>query len=398
MIVAHRRPLACVRRALMGAALATATTATAQTATPSKAPPTRVAPVRSALTIEQIDVRALPLTSVRFTAGTRGRYLGGMLARDLRVLVNGARVDSMVLRSSGAPSDSSTVVLVLDLTRGGPTALRDVREVLAEFTERMRPSDRVAVLGVQDSTYLLLDLSTRDRAPTTIRERVFSTGGPVLWDGVRAAVDIAAASGAPRRYVVAVSTAPATDTVLSVREVSARALSLGVPVFTVAVARGADTASLRTLAAETGGRSYLSLQGSGTRSAYAAIASQIESEYLLTFAVPEGALEKAVQFDLAVVSPYEDWRPEELRATRTFLATLGLGIDAASLRRSASASPAAVPEGVLLTIAGVTVVLSLAVLVTLFLPQGRRPRVILAAIALVGAITTFVMALLSSLE
>jgi hypothetical protein len=374
----------------------------AQQAAPQAAPPTAApvtapaaAPVLpSLMSIEQIDLRALPRVAVRVLVGTKGRYLGGLLARDLRVTLSGAPADSVTLAAAGSTKDSSTVVLVVDQSALGFENERRTRTLITEFTERMRSNDRVAVLGAGDWVESLVELTSPVQAPRSIQSLSAYGTMPMLWQAVESAVTLAANTGAPRRYVVVVSASATPDTSRTVQETAAQAVARGVPVFTVALGASADTAALRALAVATGGRAFQSPQGTGAPSAYAAIATQIESEYVLQFVVPPRVRESAVQLELGVVTPFEGWRREELQISRAFLATRGIGIDAGTLRARERAGDLRDGPPLMLLLAGVTLLCTVLALVTLRLAGGAHLRVLLAVLGVLAGTAALVVGLL----
>lgn len=359
--------------------------------TDSTAPPP-AAPAPGPITLEQIDLQALPVATVRFVVERPGqqRYLGGLLARDLAVSLNDARLDSLTLTSHQNGGQPVAIVLVLDLGGNLGASPQAARLALREVADRMRSGDRVGLIGVNDSVRAMLPLTPvgPGRAPARI-PRVAELASP-LWAGVDSGVAMVARARTASRYVVVVTDRAVQDTTGMPEQSAARAAMAGVTLFSVAIGSAADHDALRRLTGATGGRRFRAGSVAGLRNVYAAVTDRIANEYRLTFTIPDSLVGRAVSLRLKVATAFEGWNPDSLEVTSSFLATKATGTTPAPDRGLPWTEPLFL---VLVGLAALEGVLLLVLLVGLLTRMPRRARAVLLGLALVLALLMLVLAL-----
>jgi tight adherence protein B len=264
------RPL----RALLGAAALLATTA---------------APAAADVTIRGVDTSRLPL--VRVTATVGGVEAGHEPA--FTVAENGVPVGRLTI---GSPSSSLAIAIAIDTSqsmRGRPLA--DALGAAQAFLGRLRPADRIAVVGFGHRAEVVQSLTA---SPDALRAAlasmaVDSVQGTALDDGiVTAARELAAAPTTSRRVLVVLTDGKDTSSAASAADARAALTRAQVAVYPIAL-HSSDYAPgpLRALASASGG-TFRDARSAGLTDVYASIADELARTYVLDYS--SGASERVV--------------------------------------------------------------------------------------------------------
>lgn len=214
---------------------------------------------------------------------SRGRFVPGLTAADFRVLDEGV-VQSVTLVAAG--DDGAEVVIALDASGSMGVVVDDLKEVVRDFLDRLRPMDKVT-LAAFDSAFIVLADRDADRAARSLAiANLTTSGGTAIFDSIIQSTEILADH--PGRRVVVLFTDGEDMSSRSTIE-SARAALDAEDTMLYLVATGkaeTDVAlrrSLTDLCVETGGAAYFSGRLTGTIGHFREIVDDLSKQYLLAF-------------------------------------------------------------------------------------------------------------------
>jgi Ca-activated chloride channel family protein len=184
--------------------------------------------------------------------------------------------------------------------------MRDKMEVVQQaalgFMQTMRDGDRGAVVGFNDRVSVLQDLTTDKEAIEAAIKGTRAKGGTALHNAIYVTMKqfgrAASSAGEVRRQAIAVlSDGTDTTSMLSFDDVLAQARRSGVSIYTIGLKSpyqhvgpggrqyfSESDYALKTLAQDTGGRSFFPSQATELRGVYAAIADELSSQYSIGYA------------------------------------------------------------------------------------------------------------------
>ncbi len=194
---------------------------------------------------------------------------------------------------------------------------------------------------------------------------------------------------APRRAMVALTDGKDTRSKTSFEELKAKLADYSVPVYTVGLGSGVESAKLAAIAASTGGQ-YFHAPGPGDLiKIYRAIAAELESGYVVRFKIPEDVREGGTHV-LAIAV-----QAETVRLTGRRLLELTGEPRSSSERREITPAPAVVAEPGLVWLhiaAGGAVGLCLGLVLAIAI-RRRKPGVVILAVILLTLLGSLVGAL-----
>ncbi|HSL20927.1 MAG TPA: VWA domain-containing protein [Vicinamibacterales bacterium] len=252
-------------------------------------------------------------------------FVRGLDAGDFAVYEDGVRQNVSFFAASDVPLD---LILLLDTSASMTDKIGTVHEAALGFLRTMRPGDRGAVVAFNDGVQIVQAL-TSDSAK--LQEAVRSTkprGATALNNAIYVALKefgrSARQAGEVRRQAIAVlSDGEDTCSLVTFDDVMAEAKKSGVGIYTISLRtkepgqqRGVfSTAlySMRTLAQETGARSFFPVGVGELSAVYAKIAEDLDHQYALGYA-PKNARSDG-RFRRVVVQVLQ--RPELRLRTRS---------------------------------------------------------------------------------
>jgi Ca-activated chloride channel family protein len=236
------------------------------------------------------------LAVVRVTVvGADNHPMTGLTKDDFVVLENGAAQPVLHFLSSDVPVD---VALLLDTSSSMRPMLRKLRATAAEFLERLRPGDRGLVATFSDRIEVLANLTgDRDRLQRAV-DRLSVRGNTSLYDGMYITMgELSSASrdAERRQALVVLSDGRDTASNLGLDDVRRQALESGVPIYAIllidddpiAVRRLEKTLGLFDfveLIRESGGQVFRVDVKTDLKQAYALIARELSTQYVLAYA------------------------------------------------------------------------------------------------------------------
>jgi len=237
--------------------------------------------------INRIDTDDLPRVRcyVSVTADTGESVLG--LTKDRFTIREGeSDVPLLECRSIARGEERTAVVLAVDHSGsmyGKPA--RAARAATSVFTERLTNQDLLAVLPFADTVEpgeLLTDRATALRPLQT----VVSGGKTALYDAVLQGIQLLEDADSDRKAVVALSDGEDTASTATPEECITAARDSGVIIYTISLGRRVNEDIQQRLAEQTGGRHFTTDAPEDLTAIYRRIASQLTTEYAVTFTTP----------------------------------------------------------------------------------------------------------------
>jgi len=279
------------------AIISLATSARAQTAdtivnaSTSGPSPTTTGPTFQA----NVDLVALTVT----VTDNRNQYVRNLALDDFTVFEDGVAQPVSFFAVSDVPLD---LALLIDASASMQPQMPMVRQAASGLVRTLKSGDRAALVEFRDQVAVGQPMTENLGRVAAALESISAHGGTSLYNALyvtlrdfqRAAND---KSTVRRRAIVVLSDGADTGSLISFEDVLDLARRAGVTVYTVAVqaseppVRGslprrflsqADYA-MRTLAEETGARAFFPTTGLDVRGVYAAIASELASQYAIGY-------------------------------------------------------------------------------------------------------------------
>ncbi len=229
---------------------------------------------------EQVD-RVLVTASV--TDDDR-RFVSGLTRDDFRVLEDDVPQTIIDFAQETRPI---TLAILIDTSGSMREEIDMVQGAAVSFVETLRPEDRALVIDFDENVYLLQELTNDHDLLRAAIEGTDAEGGTAFYDAMFAAYRrLKKIVG--RKAIVLLTDGADTNSRFSFQrivewtrtnDVSVYSIGLGATVLDVGV-RG----SLKQIAEDTGGRSYFPGSGGGLEEIYRQIATDLRSQYYLTYA------------------------------------------------------------------------------------------------------------------
>jgi Ca-activated chloride channel family protein len=208
--------------------------------------------------------------------------------------------------------------VLLDASGSMHRHLDEAKRAAAGLLRILRPFDVASVSAFSGRSRVLQEFTGDQGALRASLESIRAGGTTTLYDALYIAVAqsrqfVRRRPQAPRRQVVVVlSDGRDTTSLLPLEDVLERVRESGAVVYTIRLrppvpfpsqdgSRGRDEYTLRRIAETTGGRAFFASGGTELREAYAQIARELTSQYVLAYTAEPGA---------------ERWRRIEVRVNR----------------------------------------------------------------------------------
>lgn len=236
------------------------------------------------------------LVVVRVTVvGADNRPITGLTKDDFVVMENGAAQPVLHFLSSDVPVD---VGLLLDTSSSMRPMLRTLQETAATFLSRLRSGDRGMVAGFNDRTDILASLTGDRKRLQHAVDRLYAMGDTSLYDGMYltlAALSSASDDAQRRQALVVLSDGRDTGSNLGLEDVRRQAIESGVPIYPILLIEDHPVAVRRLenrmglfdfieVARESGGQVFRVDETTDLKQAYALIARELSTQYVLAYA------------------------------------------------------------------------------------------------------------------
>ena len=245
-----------------------------------------------------IDLVAL---SVVVTDGKQA-FVNGLSADDFAVFEDGIRQDVSFFAAGDVPLD---LAILLDTSASMTDKMTTAQQAAIGFASTLRPSDRLLVVDIKDTTKIIAPLSGDLAAAKSAILATSARGGTGLFNGLYLTLKELSkqrrANGDVRRQaLVVLSDGDDTASLMSFDDVMELAKQSGISIYTITLkskwARQATLApsssqryfsqseySMKALAQETGGRSFFPAEITELAGVYNLIAEELASQYALGY-------------------------------------------------------------------------------------------------------------------
>jgi VWFA-related protein len=255
--------------------------------------------VRAVVTLE--DGRRLPAAQVRTKCVTvndatdvdsvlvtahvtdgSGRFVPDLRPADFRVLDDGEPQRVTVLDTGAGGAE---ILIALDVSGSMADQMEDLRAVVRDFLDRLRPVDKVTIAGFNSAFFLVAE---RGAGPETQRRAIAeleASGGTAIFDSIISGAELLG-THVGRRVLVVFSDGEDMNSRATLE--SARASLHAADTLLYLVASGANgepeqRRRLTQLSLETGGASYYASNLRGTQQHFRDIVDDLSRQYLLAF-------------------------------------------------------------------------------------------------------------------
>ena len=227
------------------------------------------------------------------------RFVTGLAEKDFAVFEDGVPQEVTYFATTNVPLD---LAILLDLSSSMSDKLATVQEAAVGFASHLRPGDRLTIVGVKDSARVLHDLDGDVAGACEAIRRTMASGGTALYNGLYTTIKQmqkvhAADGGEIRRQAIAVLTdGDDTTSIVTYDDVLALAKQAGIAIYTITLKSQYATAllsgirdsseadfAMRTLAQETGARSFFPADISQLAGVYGSITKELASQYALGY-------------------------------------------------------------------------------------------------------------------
>jgi Ca-activated chloride channel family protein len=231
---------------------------------------------------------------------TRHQYLKGLKKEDFAVFEDGVPQDVSFFATTSLPLD---LTIMIDTSASMSDKITFVRQAATNFVHTLRPGDRAEVIGFSDRANVLApftgDVPTLDAAINSTTPH----GSTALYTSLYIAVEDLARlarqhADIRRQAIVVLTDGEDTSSMLSFDDLMDAAKRAGMAVYTISVVSPFDTKkvddsgrrfsnesdfALRSLAQETGARSFFPMELRDLNGVYQEIADELSSQYSIGY-------------------------------------------------------------------------------------------------------------------
>ena len=243
----------------------------------------------------RIDLVALNVVVVN----SRQQFVSGLTANDFAVYEDGVRQDLSYFSSGEVPLD---LAILLDTSSSMHDKLATAQQAAIGFISMMRPSDRLLVIDIKDSSKVLAPLSPDRKAAQEAILETSASGATALYNGLyltlrEMAKQRRAETDVRRQAVVLLSDGDDTSSLVSFDDVMELAKQSGISIYTIMLSSAVDVQfdrrrdayasksafGMKSLALETGARSFPALQIGDLAGAYKSIGHELTNQYAIGY-------------------------------------------------------------------------------------------------------------------
>jgi VWFA-related protein len=230
---------------------------------------------------EKVDVDVVQVTVT--VTDNAGRFVRGLTRQDFRLYEDGKSQALTTFVSENVPLE---LIVAVDVSGSMTDAMPKVKESVKRFLTAIRPTDRVTLLGFNDTVFTLarptVDLPTRLRAV----DRLAPWGGTALYDVIVQAFDLLGRQTG-RRALVVFTDGEDLNSRVPIEVAERRLEASDAVLYPIGQGRAPRLASLRTvlerLARKSGGRAFFGDSVDKLDAVFADILEELSNQYLLGY-------------------------------------------------------------------------------------------------------------------
>jgi Ca-activated chloride channel family protein len=260
-------------------------------ATPSPSVVTRVPVFRSGVELVALSV---------VVTDSRANFVTGLQPGNFAVYEDGIQQDVTFFAATSVPLD---LAILLDTSSSMSDKLHEVQQAATGFVSTLRDGDRAMIVDIKDATKILQPLTGDVAAAKTAIAGTIAKGGTALFNGVYLTLKELTKQrrlndDVRRQAIVVLSDGEDTASLVTFDDVMAQAKEAGIAIYTITLrspylVRMAMTSgrhyfsdaefSMKSLALETGARSFFPTAIAELASVYGSIAQELVSQYALGY-------------------------------------------------------------------------------------------------------------------
>jgi VWFA-related protein len=128
---------------------------------------------------ESVDVDVVQITAT--VTGSRGRFVRGLKSADFRIYEDGIPQTITGFAAEDIPLE---IIVAIDVSGSMATAMPTVRSAVGKFLSKLRPQDKVTVLGFNDNVFVVARPTVVLQDRLKVLERLKPWGGTALYDAM----------------------------------------------------------------------------------------------------------------------------------------------------------------------------------------------------------------------
>lgn len=229
---------------------------------------------------------------------SRDKFVTGLSQQDFSVFEDGVQQNVSFFAASNVPLD---LAILLDTSSSMSDKMATVQQAAIGFASHLRQGDRVAVLGIKDNTRTLHELDGDVQGACEAIRRTSASGSTALYNAlyttIRQMQKVHAADGEVRRQAIVLLTdGDDTTSLVTFDDLLVLAKQAGIAIYTIALrspypqiglTNQKDSSesefAMKSLAQETGARSFFPTDISQLAGVYSLITQELSSQYTLGY-------------------------------------------------------------------------------------------------------------------
>jgi Ca-activated chloride channel family protein len=224
------------------------------------------------------------------------KFVTGLAQTDFSVFEDGVQQDVSFFGSTDVPLD---LAILLDTSASMSDKLETAQKAAIGLVSTLRAGDRVSVIDIKDATQILFPMSEDTDGARSAIVATTARGGTALYNGSYLAMKEMAklrrgAADIRRQAIVVLSDGADTASLMSYDDVLDLAKQSGIAIYTISLRSKYEPVrasryfsqsdfAMKSLAQETGAKSYFANDASELAAIYSAIADELASQYALGY-------------------------------------------------------------------------------------------------------------------
>ena len=272
--------------------------APAVAASPSAPAPAAPATVPASAPVFRSGVDLVALNVV--VTDTQRKFVTGLQLQDFAVYEDGIQQDVSYFAATAIPLD---LAILLDTSASMTDKIQSVQQAATGFASTLRPGDRAMIVDIKDATRIIQPLTGDVQAALAAIKSTSARGGTGLYNGLyltlKEMIKERRDNGDVRRQaIVVLSDGDDTASLVTYDDVMEVAKQAGIAIYTITLRSHFDVQqatatshryfsqsefAMKSLAQETGARSFFPMEITELAGVYTSIAEELATEYAIGY-------------------------------------------------------------------------------------------------------------------
>jgi VWFA-related protein len=228
-----------------------------------------------------VDVRVVQINAA--VSDGDGSFVRGLTPDRFRVTEDGRVQNIIHFAAEEAPLE---IVMAMDISGSMAGALEELRSAARQFLAKLRPADQVTLVAFNEEMFVLTRRETDAAARADAVDRLSAWGGTTLYDAIIRSLELLSRQQG-RRSLILFSDGEDQSSQATFAAVDRALKGSDATLFTVAIGRGRDQASLRetleALAEPTGGRALFAERAGDLGAVFEELLTELAHQYLIGY-------------------------------------------------------------------------------------------------------------------